>query len=134
MNKNVNEKVENAKTVSCDGFPEIGQGHAPITFEGAFRALCPLCAALAAVEEAEAEAVRQQEDSDDARLEEERDAENKLDAAREELEALANDAAELVDAAREAWTLLEQDKVWWLEAEEGRRLGAAITKIEKGNK
>lgn len=61
--------------VTCDG----GGAHAPITFDGHFRALCPLCAALERAQEAEEsaeKAAEEAQESADAReydLEQERD-------------------------------------------------------------
>jgi hypothetical protein len=129
-------KIEN--TVTCDGFPEIGKGHAPITFEGAFRALCPLCAALEGIKEAEAQGESAVDFNQAAHDKHIGRLEDRLGAAREKLEALANDAAELVDAAKTLRDALAKgDPQYSMNAEEGaalERLGAAITKIEKGGK
>lgn len=105
----------------CDGkFTDTGE-HAPIYLHGHFRALCPLCAARAAAEEAEADRVHMEEDSDDAR----REAENARDAMADDRDALRDvidEAAELVEMALAA----EEDA-------EGERAAREALKILKAN-
>ena len=84
--------------VTCSG--ELGTAHVPITFEGHFIALCPLCAEIERVKEAEA---RGEECIDFNQAEHDKHIgrlEDKLAAAREELAALADDAAALLAAAK----------------------------------
>lgn len=84
--------------VTCCG--ELGAEHMPITFPGHFRALCPLCAAIAAAKDAEERAdaaiETAAEGADDAR--DDRDqANNRL---RQAETALANAADRIKSADR----------------------------------
>ena len=63
-------------------------GHEPITFEGEFRILCPLCAALAAAAAAKAIAEYESESALENAQDDVSNAERRADKAEEELLAL----------------------------------------------
>ena len=108
--------------------------HPPVYVPGHFRALCPLCAARQEAEDAEFQAEKDADFNDTEHQKHIGRLEDKLIKYREDLAALADDAAALVEAAKDALkligTVLEDGDA----TAEAERLAAAIQQIEKRQK
>jgi hypothetical protein len=127
-------KIDGKIFTCCNGGGDTGIAghvHVPIYFEGRFSALCPLCAQAEKTAEMEERAETIGGEVEEELSGEVSKAQDLADAKISELEALAEDAAELLNAARAAAEHLEiletPAAVSTLE-----RLDAAISKIEKG--
>ncbi len=86
----------------CRGNMGTKREHAPITFMGSFRALCPLCALCAAVESAEVAAEERAAEAIDCAEDAQRMAERSRDNIVEQRDALAQSVADVLPMLRTA--------------------------------